>query len=83
MERLADEKSDDEGPEGLVVESEFDAAVGRFNASRNRTPGEGRKHAPEGVTVHRDLKYAVEDGESLRLDIYMPTNANPPRMPAR
>ncbi|MEM8707956.1 MAG: sigma-70 family RNA polymerase sigma factor [Actinomycetota bacterium] len=27
MERLADESSDDEGPEGLVVETEFDAAV--------------------------------------------------------
>ena len=27
MERLADESSEDEGPEGLVVETEFDAAV--------------------------------------------------------
>jgi len=34
-----------------------------------------KRQPPENTTVHRDLEYAVEDGESLRLDLYLPKNA--------
>ena len=58
----------DQNEDGVVTAQEFsDRARGG-----SRRPGNGGRRAPDGVNVLRDLEYAVVDGESLRLDLYLP-----------
>ncbi len=59
--RLLDQDSD-----GVVTAEEFQQAMQK--AGRQET---GR-NLPEGVKILRDLEYAQVDGESLRLDLYLP-----------
>ncbi len=70
----------DADEDGRVTREEFDAAVKRMAKNRRPNVKPRTLPAPEGVTVHRDVEYAVEDGESLKLDIYLPaaTNTAPP-----
>ncbi len=44
------------------------------------TPVKNRQPRIQRVATHRDLEYAVADGESLRLDLYLPekTETSPP-----
>ncbi len=55
----------DDNKDGRIDRDEFDAAM----KDRNN------RKSPENTIVHRDLEYAVADGESLRLDLYLPKNA--------
>jgi acetyl esterase/lipase len=60
----------------------MEAAIQQLNKkpSNVRKPTRSRK-LPENITVQRDLEYAVEDGEPLQLDLYLPNDAtNPPLM---
>ncbi len=56
----------DANKNGSVTREEFDSG---FKKRANQLP--------ENVTVHRDLEYAVADGESLKLDLYLPATTNP------
>jgi acetyl esterase/lipase len=71
-------------PEAMTLAIvEYDGAVPSEPAPAPSPEKQFRKRQmPEGVTVHRNLEYAVEDGESLKLDLYMPANsdARPPLM---
>lgn len=62
----------DTDKDGTVTRAEFDA--GRNALKKRKTP--------ENITVHRNLEYAVEDGQSLQLDLYLPaeTKIAPPLM---
>jgi len=55
----------DHDKDGRINRDEFDNAMKVRNTRKQ----------PENTTVQRDLEYAVEDGESLRLDLYLPENA--------
>ncbi|VGO16065.1 Lipase 2 [Pontiella desulfatans] len=78
-----------------IDRKEFDAAIrARSNQQRPAIAGiDGNtaplprkqvrsRQPPEGVTLHRDLEYAVEEGQSLKLDLYLPekTDTPPPLM---
>ena len=59
------------------------AAINQLNKKPSQPRKQSRNRAiPENVTVHRDLEYGMEDGESLQLDLYLPENPTdtPPLM---
>ncbi len=58
----------DQNGDGTVTADEFQAQMQRGG---RRQPGRGTM-VPEGVKVMKDLEYANVDGESLRLDLYVP-----------
>lgn len=65
--------------DGDIEEQEFNEALRELQI-KQRPPHKTHREraAPTGVTAHRNLEYAVEDGESLKLDLYLPagtTNA--------
>jgi acetyl esterase/lipase len=69
--------------QGWFDAKEMEAAI----KGLGKKPSKPRKQArsrqlPENITVHRDLEYAEEDGESLGLDLYLPEKADkaPPLM---
>ena len=68
--------------DGLLSESEFLSTRQKMRRAQGSQQATGRdlKKTLDGVTIHRDLEYAVVDGESLQLDIYLPeeTEAEPP-----
>ena len=60
----------DADKDGKVTREEFDSGM------KAR-----RRQVPDNVVVHRDLEYAVADGESLKLDLYLPQHTeNPPQL---
>ena len=69
--------------QGWYDAKEMEAAIHTLhnNASKPRRPSRSRQ-LPENITIHQDLEYAVADGESLKLDIYLPkdTKTAPPLM---
>ena len=58
----------DQNGDGRVTADEFQTQMQRDG---HRQPGRGRV-VPEGIKVMKDLEYANVDGESLRLDLYLP-----------
>lgn len=58
----------DQNGDGAVTAEEFQKRTQRDGRQR---PGGGRR-VPDGVKAMRDLEYANVDGESLRLDLYLP-----------
>lgn len=57
----------------------MEAAIDGMNKKTAKPKRPARqKKIPENVTAHTDLEYAVEDGESLQLDLYLPELKNPP-----
>ena len=58
----------DQDGDGTVTAEEFQKRTQRDGRQR---AGGGRR-VPEGVKVMKDLEYASVDGESLRLDLYLP-----------
>ena len=58
----------DQNGDGVVTAEEFQK---RTQRDSRQQPSGGRS-VPEGVRVLRDLEYASVDGESLRLDLYLP-----------
>ena len=58
----------DQNGDGAVTAEEFQK---RTQGDGRQRPGGGRG-VPEGVKVMKDLEYASVDGESLRLDLYLP-----------
>jgi len=66
----------DQNGDGAVTAEEFQKGTQRDGRQR---PGGGRR-VPEGVKIMKDLEYAGVDGESLRLDLYLPekSEAKPP-----
>ena len=66
----------DEDGDGAVTAEEFQK---RTQRDGRQLAGGGRR-VPEGVKVMKDLEYASVDGESLRLDLYLPekSDAKPP-----
>ena len=58
----------DQNGDGVVTAEEFQKRTQRDGRQR---AGGGRR-IPEGVKVMKDLEYASVDGESLRLDLYLP-----------
>ncbi|MCK4564517.1 MAG: alpha/beta hydrolase fold domain-containing protein, partial [Verrucomicrobia bacterium] len=65
----------DSDKDGTVTRDEFDAAMKARNKPSSPRKPSRKRQPPENTTVHRDLEYAVADGESLRLDLYLPKNA--------
>ena len=66
----------DQNGDGTVTAEEFQK---RTQRDGRQQPGGGRR-VPDGVKVHRDLEYANVDGQSLKLDLYLPekSDAKPP-----
>ena len=66
----------DQDGDSTVTAEEFQKRTQRDGRQR---AGGGRR-VPEGVKVMKDLEYANVDGESLRLDLYLPqkSEAKPP-----
>jgi acetyl esterase/lipase len=66
----------DNNGDGIVTEAEFATRAERGQQQQKRI---GRA-APDGVNSFRDLEYAVVDGQSLRLDLFVPeeTASKPP-----
>ena len=62
----------DQNGDGTVTADEFQKRTERDGRQR---PGGGRS-VPEGVKVMKDLEYANVDGESLRLDLYLPEKSD-------
>ncbi len=62
----------DQNADGVVTAEEFKKRTQRDGRQQQ---GRGRK-VPEGVRVHPDLEYANVDGESLRLDLYLPEKSD-------
>ena len=62
----------DQNGDGTVTAEEFQK---RTQRDGRQQPGGGRR-VPEGVKVHRDLEYANVDGESLKLDLYLPEKSD-------
>ena len=64
----------DQDGDGVVTAEEFQKGI-----QRSSRQGSMRR-VPEGVKVHRDLEYANVDGQSLKLDLYVPekTDTKPP-----
>jgi acetyl esterase/lipase len=60
----------DRNSDGVVTGEEFRATV-----LKNARPWGGTK-IPDGVKVHRDLEYANVDGQSLKLDLYIPEKSD-------
>ena len=63
----------DSNHDGSVNEAEFLVAKQKLNQligqSGRKTPA---RTLPEGVTMKRDIEYASIDGQSLKLDLYLP-----------
>ncbi len=66
-----DRNDDDE-----ITVAEFKAGVGRGRSRQSR----GERKLPEGVKALYDLEYAQVDGQTLKLDLFLPENStgNPP-----
>jgi acetyl esterase/lipase len=65
--------------QGWFNAKEMEAAINELsNKPVNLRKQMRTRKPPENVTVHRDLEYAVEDGEPLRLDLFLPETKNPP-----
>ena len=66
----------DQNSDGTITAEEFQKRTQRNGRQQQRR---GRM-VPEGVKVHRDLEYANVDGQSLKLDLYVPekTDGKPP-----
>lgn len=64
-------KQRDSDGDGVITEAEFMADAER----REATKFGGGVKIPEGVKVHYDLEYAVVDGQSLKLDLYIPEHS--------
>ncbi len=64
--------------DGVVTRTEYAAAMERLKKTMQQR-GRGRK-LPEGVKAVRDVEYANVDGQSLKLDLYLPakSDAKPP-----
>lgn len=64
----------DQNRDGVVNAEEFEARIQRNSRQANM------RQVPEGVNVLRDLEYASVDGQSLKLDLYLPekTDGKPP-----
>ena len=64
--------------DGAVTKAEYTAAMERLKKTAQQRGG-GRK-LPEGVKAIRDVEYAKVDGQSLKLDLYLPekSDAKPP-----
>jgi acetyl esterase/lipase len=60
----------DADQDGLLTRAEFEAGKRSGQARQQQKPVS--RSVPENVTALRDLEYAVADGESLRLDLYLP-----------
>lgn len=63
----------DRNHDGSVNQAEFLAAQKKLNqlsSQRGRTTPS--RALPEGVTMKRDIEYASVDGQSLKLDLYLP-----------
>jgi acetyl esterase/lipase len=58
----------DQNNDGMVTAEEFQK---RTQRDRRQQPSGGRR-VPEGAKVLRDLEYATVDGQSLKLDLYVP-----------
>lgn len=56
----------DRNRDGVVTAEEF----------QNRPRLQGLRRVPEGVKVLKDLEYAEVDGESLKLDLYLPEKSD-------
>ncbi|NQT17580.1 MAG: alpha/beta hydrolase fold domain-containing protein [Planctomycetes bacterium] len=61
----------DENGDDVITSDEFKA---RTRRNPRQEPGSGRR-VPDGVKILRDLEYAAVDGQSLRLDLYLPEEA--------
>ncbi|MEA2068919.1 MAG: carboxylesterase family protein, partial [Verrucomicrobiota bacterium] len=69
--------------QGWYDAKEMEAAVKKLKGKPSKPRKQSRnRQLPENITVHRDLEYAVEGGESLGLDLYLPEKAGkaPPLM---
>ena len=66
----------DEDGDGVVTAEEFQKRTQR----NGRQQAGGGRVVPEGVKVLKDLEYANVDGQSLKLDLYVPekTDGKPP-----
>ncbi|MEE9368606.1 MAG: alpha/beta hydrolase fold domain-containing protein [Pontiella sp.] len=66
--------------QGWFNAKEMEAEIDGLNNKSTKPQRPSRqRQLPENITAHRDLEYAVEDGESLQLDLYLPKDAkNPP-----
>jgi len=64
----------DQNGDGVVTAEEFTKRIQRGNRQGNM------RRVPEDVKVYRDLEYANVDGQSLKLDLYVPekTDDKPP-----
>jgi len=64
----------DQDGDGVVTAEEF-----QKRTQRGQQPGRGRM-IPDGVKVMKDLEYANADGQSLKLDLYLPekSDTSPP-----
>jgi acetyl esterase/lipase len=62
----------DQNGDGIVTAEEFQK---RTQRDGRQQPGGGRR-VPEGVKVLRDLEYANVDGQSLKLDLYVPEESD-------
>jgi acetyl esterase/lipase len=62
----------DQNGDGIVIAEEF---AKRTQRDGRQQPGRSRM-LPEGVKMERDLEYANVDGESLRLDLYLPKKSD-------
>jgi acetyl esterase/lipase len=71
-------KGMDRDGDGAVTRAEYTAAVERLKKAAQQRGG-GRK-LPAGVKATRDVEYAKVDGQSLKLDLYIPakSEAKPP-----
>jgi len=72
----------DRDGDGAVTKTEYAVAIDQIRKARRQAmqrPGGGRK-PPEGVKASRDVEYAKVDGQSLKLDLYIPekSDAKPP-----
>lgn len=66
--------------DGEITKEEFETGLNELRRKNQKKPIP--RLTPEGVTAHRDLLYATEDGLDLKLDLYLPANTNtaPPLM---
>lgn len=66
----------DSNNDGSVTRKEFNAAVSTLSKNRKQKKKQAwLRPAPKGARVIHDLEYAVEDGEPLKLDLYLPEGA--------
>ncbi|MCF7848702.1 MAG: alpha/beta hydrolase fold domain-containing protein [Kiritimatiellales bacterium] len=73
----------DTDQDGILTRAEFEAGrKSRQGGRSGQKQQPSSRSVPEDVTLHRDLEYAVADGESLKLDLYLPKapDRKPPLM---